>query len=48
MNYLEIDKALYDIVKEKYDECQRRLDAVPKENKNERTAMRSFFCIFTV
>ena len=39
MTYLEIDKAMYDIVKEKYDECQTRLDAVPKENKNERKAL---------
>lgn len=35
MTYLEIDKALYDIVKKKYNECQSRLDGVPKENKNE-------------
>ena len=39
MTALEIDKAMYDIVKEKYDECQSRLDAVPKENKNERKAL---------
>ena len=39
MTYLEIDKALYDIVAEKYNECQSRLDAVPKENKNERKAL---------
>lgn len=39
MTYLEIDKAMYDIVKEKYNECQSRLDAVSKENKNERKAL---------
>ena len=39
MTYLEIDKALYDIVNEKYNECQGRLEAVPKENKNERKAL---------
>ena len=39
MTYLEIDKAMYDIVMEKYNECQNRLDAVPKENKSERKAL---------
>ena len=39
MTYLEIDKALYDIVNEKYNECQSRLDAVANENKNERKAL---------
>ena len=39
MTALEIDKAMYDIVSEKYNECQSRLDAVPKENKNERKAL---------
>lgn len=39
MTYLEIDKALHDIVDEKYNECQSRLDAVPNENKNERKAL---------
>lgn len=39
MTYLEIDKAMYDIVYEKYTECQSRLDAVPKENKSERKAL---------
>ena len=39
MTALEIDKAMYDIVKEKHDECQSRLDAVPKENKRERKAL---------
>ena len=39
MTYLEIDKALHDIVNEKYDECQNRLDTVPKENKNECKAL---------
>ena len=39
MTYLEIDKALYDIVAEKYNECQSRLDSVPKDNKSERKAL---------
>ena len=39
MTYLEIDKAMYNIVCEKYNECQGRLDAVPKENKSERKAL---------
>lgn len=39
MTYFEIDKAMYDIVCEKYNECQSRLDAVPKENKSERKAL---------
>ena len=30
---------MYDIVMEKYNECQCRLDAVPKENKGERKAL---------
>lgn len=39
MTDLEIDRAMYDIVKKKYDECQSRLDSVPKDNKNERKAL---------
>ena len=39
MHYLEIDKAMYDIVIQKYNECQTRLHTVPKENKNERKAL---------
>ena len=39
MTALEIDKAMYDIVMEKYNDCQCRLDAVPKENKGERKAL---------
>ncbi len=39
MTALEIDKAMYDIVCEKYNECQSRLDAVPTENKSERKAL---------
>ena len=39
MTYLEIDRAMYDIVMEKYTDCQLRLDAVPKENKSERKAL---------
>ena len=39
MHYLEIDKAMCDIVADKYIECQRRLNAVPMENKIERKAL---------
>ena len=39
MNYLDIDQAMYDIVAQKYTECQGRLDAVAKENKSERRAL---------
>ena len=39
MTYLEIDKALYDIVTEKYNECQSRLDTILNENQNERKAL---------
>ena len=39
MTDLEIDRAMYDIVKKKYDECQSRLDSVPKDNKSERKAL---------
>lgn len=39
MTILEIDKAMYDIVMEKYNDCQRRLNAVPMENKRERKAL---------
>lgn len=39
MNYLDIDQAMYDIVAQKYTECQGRLDAVAKENKSERKAL---------
>ena len=39
MTYLNIDKAMYDIVIDKYNECQSRLDKVSKENKSERKAL---------
>ena len=39
MHYLEIDKAMCDIVADKYIECQRRLDVVSMENKIERKAL---------
>ena len=39
MTPLEIDKAMIDIVKEKYDECKNRLDGISKENKIERKAV---------
>lgn len=39
MTALEIDRAMYEIVNETYNECQSRLDAVAKENKSERKAL---------
>ena len=39
MTYLDIDKTMYDIVCEKYTECQSRLDSIPKENQSERKAL---------
>lgn len=39
MTCLEIDKALYDIHRALYEECQARLDAIPDENKGERKAL---------
>lgn len=39
MTYLEIDKFIVDITKEKYNDCKRRLDLIPKENSTERKAV---------
>ena len=39
MTYLEIDKAMVDITRQKCIECKARLDTVPKENVTERKAL---------
>lgn len=39
MTYLEIDKAIVDITKEKYNECKKRLDGLSKENAVEKKAI---------
>ena len=39
MTYLEIDKALVDITRQKCAECKARLDALPKENVTEKKAV---------
>jgi len=39
MTYLEIDKAIVDITRQKCTECKARLDAIPKENATERKAV---------
>ena len=39
MTYLEIDKALYNIVMEKYNECDSRLNEISKESKSEYKAV---------
>lgn len=39
MTYLEIDKALFEITRQKRDDCQAKVNAVPKENATERKAL---------
>ena len=39
MTALEIDQAIYEIIREKHNECQRRLEDVPPERKMERKAL---------
>ena len=39
MTYIDIDKAIVDIVKEKCAECKTRLDRVSKDNPTERKAL---------
>ena len=47
MNYLEIDKAMVDITRQKCIECKSRLDAVPKENATERKALQLEYGMYT-
>ena len=39
MTYLEIDKALFEITRQKRDDCKAKLDAVSKANATERKAL---------
>ncbi len=39
MTYLEIDQALIQITRQKCEECNKRLDEIPKENTTERKAV---------
>ena len=39
MNYLDIDKALVDITRDKCVACKERLDAIPKDRVGERKAL---------
>ena len=48
MTDIEIDKALIDIMAEKKQACQARLDAIPKENKNEKKALHLELGMYTL
>ncbi|MBQ8212756.1 MAG: hypothetical protein IJZ80_02010 [Clostridia bacterium] len=39
MTYLEIDEAIVQIARQKYDESKSRLNSIPKENSTERKAL---------
>ena len=47
MTYLEIDKAIVDITKEKCIECKIRLDSIPKEKSTERKALQLEYGMYT-
>lgn len=47
MNYLEIDKAMVDITRQKCIECKERFDAIPKENAIERKALQIEYGMYT-
>ena len=47
MTYLEIDKAMVDITREKCIECKTRLDAILKENPTERKALQLEYGMYT-
>ncbi len=46
MTYLEIDKTIASITKEKCIECKNRLDMIPKENSMERKALQLEYGIY--
>lgn len=48
MTAIEIDKAMTDIVLEKQAECKSRLEAIPKENRNERKAVQIELGMYTL
>ncbi len=47
MTYLEIDRAMIDITRQKCAECKARLDAIPKQNTTERKAVQLEYGIYT-
>lgn len=47
MTYLEIDKAIVDLTRQKCTECKARLDAIPKENATERKAVQLEYGIYS-
>ena len=47
MTYLDIDRAMVDLTREKCAECKARLDAVPKENATERKALQLEYGMYT-
>ena len=47
MTYIDIDKAIVDIVKQKCAECKVRLDRVSKENPTERKALQLEYGMYT-
>ena len=47
MTYLDIDRAMIDLTREKCAECKSRLDAVPKENGTERKALQLEYGMYT-
>ena len=47
MTYLDIDRAMVDLTREKCAECKARLDAVPKENGTERKALQLEYGMYT-
>ena len=48
MTYMEIDKALIDILAEKKQACEARLTAIPKENKTEKKALHLELGMYTL
>ena len=48
MTYMEIDKALIDILAEKKQACEARLAATPKENKTEKKALHLELGMYTL
>ncbi len=47
MTYLDIDRAMVDVTRQKCAECKSRLDAVSKENVTERKALQLEYGIYT-
>lgn len=48
MTYMEIDKALIDILAEKKAACEKRLNEIPKENKREKKAVHLELGMYTL